>query len=276
MNKDLINGGNAYKNIAHFCIENTDFNYNILKQNAILFCNLDYSKILFNNLQYTNNKYILITHCTDHLITENAFLNKPSCIKKWYSHTAIYDHPDLIQIPGGFGVHYDYPGSDEYYTNWVWENAERLRNKEKNNEILYCNYSTKSIITPREYIVPLLISNGNKCYVPEDKKTVNGRLLFIDYCEDMAKYKFIISPPGNAIDSHKTWMAIYFGCIPIVLKHKIYKDFNLPILEVNSYNEVTEDLLRNYLKFYENQKFNYEQCTISYWKNKILTDFKNL
>lgn len=50
---------------------------------------------------------------------------------------------------------------------------------------------------------------------------------------------FVISPPGNGFDCHRTWEAIYLGCVPVVLRSALADEFvsNLPILAVEDWNE---------------------------------------
>ena len=51
--------------------------------------------------------------------------------------------------------------------------------------------------------------------------------------------KFVLSPPGNGIDCHRTWEAIYLGAVPVVLTGYISPDLirGLPILAVNSFED---------------------------------------
>jgi len=50
---------------------------------------------------------------------------------------------------------------------------------------------------------------------------------------------FVISPPGNGSDCHRTWEAIYLGCVPVVLRGALAEEFisRLPILAVSDWNE---------------------------------------
>lgn len=50
---------------------------------------------------------------------------------------------------------------------------------------------------------------------------------------------FVISPPGNGLDCHRTWEAIYLGCIPIVLRSALAEEFtrNLPIFAVDDWGD---------------------------------------
>jgi len=56
------------------------------------------------------------------------------------------------------------------------------------------------------------------------------------------------------------------GCIPIVLQNDIYVILlDLFILQVESYNQLTNDTLVNFLK----KDFNSEMIEMEYWTKKI-------
>jgi len=276
--KDLINGGEGFKNFADFIIlsDKEPFNTNILKQNAIIFCKTDFINFLFSNIKYSGRKYILITHHSDYYIDKQKFQSKPNCIKKWYAWTAAYEHEDLIPIPIGFATMFNpYPIADDDQQKWFLDNLEELRSIEKDYKTVYCNFTIDNLRPPRQQIVNKMLTNNINCYTPPNNHTVHGRLTFPDYCKDAARFKFIASPRGNGGDSTRTWDAIYMNSIPIVIKDLVYRDFNLPILQVNDYSEVTNKLLSDYLKYYNNHDFNYEKSTLSYWKNRMKEDLRS-
>lgn len=64
------------------------------------------------------------------------------------------------------------------------------------------------------------------------------------------------------------------GCIPIVKTFDIdYLYDNLPVLIVNSWSDVTYDLLSftidKFKDLHNNNKFDYNKLTLSYWVDKI-------
>ena len=59
------------------------------------------------------------------------------------------------------------------------------------------------------------------------------------YKKIVKKSKFVLSPPGNGIDCHRTWEAIYLNSIPIVLSRAWpFKDVSLPVYVVEDWNEL--------------------------------------
>lgn len=85
-----------------------------------------------------------------------------------------------------------------------------------------------------------------------------------------SKYKFVISPRGAGEDCHRTWEALHIGCIPIVLSSnldELYHD--LPILVVNSWDEITLSLLEESYDNIQKRKMENGYCmekvTLQYW-----------
>ena len=66
---------------------------------------------------------------------------------------------------------------------------------------------------------------------------------------EMNKFKFIISPRGAGIDCHRTWEALYLGCIPIVLSSSIDEIYHdLPVLVLKDWSELSEELSEELLE----------------------------
>lgn len=65
-----------------------------------------------------------------------------------------------------------------------------------------------------------------------------------EYLELVSQSRFVLSPPGNGPDCHRTWEAIYLGAIPIVLKTAWpFTLFDLPVVQVESWNEIEQEIL---------------------------------
>lgn len=89
------------------------------------------------------------------------------------------------------------------------------------------------------------------------------------------EYRFWLSPRGNGVDCHRTYEAMYFGRIPIMLSSAIDALFdNLPVMIVDKWSDVTLGSLTKFWEKYEQKKkaneYDYEKLTIEYWRAKIL------
>ena len=68
-----------------------------------------------------------------------------------------------------------------------------------------------------------------------------------------AYHKFIVCPRGNAIDCHRNWEVLYMRRVPVMKRdaylEELYKDY--PVLFVDNYSDITEDLLKSNNNLYE-------------------------
>lgn len=90
----------------------------------------------------------------------------------------------------------------------------------------------------------------------------------------LLNYRFVAAPPGNGWDTHRTWEALYLGCVPICLDSFFARSFverGLPIWIVSSYSDLNglteEDLEAKYLEFLP--RFDSPLLTFDYWSQRI-------
>lgn len=83
------------------------------------------------------------------------------------------------------------------------------------------------------------------------------RVTYSVFLYNLSQSKFMICPRGNAIDCHRNWEVLYMRRVPIMKKHHYLQELfkNYPVLFVDDFSEVTEELLvdNDYL-FQEAQK----------------------
>ena len=95
-----------------------------------------------------------------------------------------------------------------------------------------------------------------------------------DHRRALSTYAFVASPPGNGLDTHRTWEAMYLRCVPIVLRSEMterYASLGLPIWVVDSYEELSsvdeeslEVLYGGFLPYFEA-----EPLWMTYWLERI-------
>lgn len=84
--------------------------------------------------------------------------------------------------------------------------------------------------------------------------------------------KIVLSPPGNGIDCHRTWEAIYLGAVPAVLSAYsppgLFDD--MPALRIDSFEELIymSDSEID-LAFETTAQRSVEKCFMPYWVTKI-------
>lgn len=276
--------GNKFAEVAHFVISPNKFNFEILRNNAVIFCKTDYLDFLFNNLKFASRKYILITHASDYTIDQKIFSKKPNCIIKWFAENAEYNRPDLIPIPIGLEntENKDGCGKGSSITYDILEYISQKRNefltKDKIEDKVLCAYKIKyefahnTWINPwRSNVTKILENRGIDYFQLKERLPIKN---FIDLVSD---YRFVISPRGNGLDIHSVWETLYVGSIPIVIGNNVWNTYNLPILKIKKWEDLTYDRLHDFLEEIKGNDFNnYEQLFMTYWRNKILNEFEKL
>jgi hypothetical protein len=259
----FINGIN-FKQIADGVVDIDVYEIDNIKSGSVIWCKTDFLDKLFADLNNRSESFILITHCSDHPITQEVFSRRPNCIKKWYAQNVDFKHKDLIPLPIGIENH-----SGKERGKWTDYNfLETIEWKaEKINKIVnkfYCNFSLHTHYN-RSNVLGKLIN--------KDLAAVSTQKPYRDYFSDLKQFLFIASPRGNGIDCHRTWDALYAGSIPVVEKHIIYDSFNqYPIIQIDSWDSLSYDsFLKKYVNEFKEKKIeiNYNMLNIEYWFNII-------
>lgn len=203
-----------------------------------------------------NTKFVLITHYGDREAgLHNKILNHPLLIK-WYGQNMCIISDKTLPIPLGLENNY-----------WKRTNIHTIKQHSSNSKInlLYLNFSLHTNPN-RSKIMDILLQKGfNK----------NKKLDWDHYIEDLSRYKFCISPKGNGVDCHRTWECLYLGVIPIVEKSPHTSYFHdLPILFVDSYDDISIQYLNQIYKDFKHKSFNMDKLSLSYWNRKIRGHFK--
>ena len=103
-----------------------------------------------------------------------------------------------------------------------------------------------------------------------------SRSSYSEFLGKMCQAKFMICPKGNAIDCHRNWEVLYMRRVPIMKHHPylevLFKDY--PVLFVNDYSEVTEELLEQNEHLYQQaQEMDLMPLTLPYFFDRIVEKY---
>ena len=101
--------------------------------------------------------------------------------------------------------------------------------------------------------IPLLVSFSDHTNPEERKaaryeaKAIKGAVFVSpgtsprEYRALVSRSKFVLSPPGNGPDCHRTWESIYLGAVPVVKEsHWPFSDLNLPVASVARWDQLIQ------------------------------------
>lgn len=227
-----------------------------LKENDIIFCNSFTIDSLFDELNkidtLTNLK--LITHQSDILISHKLFRKKPQCISEWHSINVDNKNYDISPLP--MGLSNDYIDKTLDKSNYINEKGINFEDKENK---LYVNFEVNTNFNERYKLIKLF-KEKPWAVIENEKLNLN------EYIKKLNKYKFVLCPWGNGIDTHRLWETFYAGSVPITKRHDTYiPTKTLPILLIDNYKNLSFDDLCSFTW----KKHNEDALTINYWIKKI-------
>lgn len=231
----------------------------------ILACHIDFVAAALRVMRDDRvPSWALVTSGGDTPINEVARDAMPPNLTAWHAANVHVRDPRIHPIPLGIG-------SDPTYGNFSV--IEEFQNTPKTKQLFACFCLGNN---PPERVPAL---NQAQIYshdwtVKAFQQNENKLMPHRDFIAEMAQHEFVLCPPGaQDSDTHRTWEALYLGCIPIckpsVFMDEFQRDF--PILIVDDWKEVTPkflDAMRDELASWSWERAR-ERLKLSYWVDKI-------
>ncbi len=181
--------------------------------------------------------WILILHNDDNIPSESEFEYLASRFKDIKSVNWL--GPLEIATPLPIGLE-----NWSYWRNGVPSDFRKLSRKSLNNWhdrsiVLLCAFSLSTNLPMRR----LALEGAHKC---NEAHILNKPFMPSSYRKLLVDSKFVLSPPGNGVDCHRSWEAMYLGAVPIVLrKFWPFEHLKLPVLIVDDWEALSNEM-RNY------------------------------
>jgi hypothetical protein len=206
------------------------------------------------------NRFILITHNSDHKIDDSFIL--PANMIRWFAQNVDVVNERIESLPIGLENN-----------KWFKEDKKKekmvhlLQRPKQHRNLVYMNHNVATNIEKRKR--PYEVLEGKHWVTIE--KGANGHD-FAEFIADVYNHKFVICPEGNGIDTVRTWETLYMKSIPIEkrnINNQFYTD--LPICFVDDWAEITEDFLNQEYERINSCIWKLDKLNFSYWKDKILS-----
>ena len=109
---------------------------------------------------------------------------------------------------------------------------------------IFCDFTESShdrFGGQRKLLLQLLKSSSNAV-------TLSTRVSRPDVWKMYAQHEFVVSPPGNGLDCHRTWEVLVLGSVPVLMSSKLDVIFSdLPVIILHDWNEIQEANLQEWL-----------------------------
>jgi len=258
-----ISGDGFRKMADHLYDETTKCQAKDIRAKQIVFVKSDLIDEYFKELHpLIKFPYKLITHNSDRNITQKDLPYIDEKIIHWYGQNVLVSHPKLTPIPIGLeNLHIYLHGITKFFNS-----GRNQRKIEKKNRILF-GFNPQTNSFERQPAREVL----NKSSVTDE---VNPPLNPEKYLARLNNYAFVASPPGNGLDCHRTWEALYLKTVPIVKRSvatEYFYHLGLPVWIIDDWQEIdnlTEETLGDiYLKL--TKQSNQKPLFLDYWSELL-------
>jgi hypothetical protein len=255
----------------------------VKENDSIYLCSTAIKDFIVTYLQNLSTPIILVTGNSDDIIANPSIyqplLESPYIIK-WFAQNCIIQHPKIVNIPIGTYYHVYYDGNPK--NQWASIFKSPLEQEADIIELLKTSRPFWERTAKCYSTFHFQLGRGDRAEayrsIPKDlidyEPTQVSRI--VSHTHQM-NYAFVASPYGGGIDCHRTWEALVLGCIPIVTSNSMNPLFDdLPVLIINNWSDITEELLQSTMKEFKNKTFNYEKLTLQYWTTLINAPVKEI
>jgi len=186
------------------------------------------SELKVNQSDFSDD--ILVIHNYDNIPTETEMTDFSKRFNKVYSVNWLGDKTIATPIPIGLE-------NWSILRNGVPKDFLKLIDKgllptSKRSIRILSSFSIETNSTERSKALEFTKSNNDVFQMPTFTSPKKYRQM-------LSNSAFVLSPPGNGADCHRTWEAIYLGAIPIVLKkYWPFGHLDLPVLAVEDWSEI--------------------------------------
>ena len=184
----------------------------------------------------------------------------PAQIAHWFSTNVQATHERLSALPLGLANSYC------EITLKAPLIAAHSRPFAERSRWLYLNFRTTSNPLAREPVLQHFRGLKNADWVTVREAGLDFR----GFMDEMTSHRFVLCPPGNGVDTHRLWEALYSRTIPVALAHPSTNAFrDLPILFVEDFRKLTRDFLAAEFVRITSAKWHWQKLFLPWWRDRI-------
>jgi hypothetical protein len=216
--------------------------------------------------EFSEIKFVIFTNLDDTPIDAHIQRKIPNNVLGIYAVNAIFNNEKVFPFPYGIQRRLWF---GDIRKEMLLSNMHHHASPEK---LLYINHSIHTNPSERSGIKELFY---NKPWAT----VVDTKLRYNKFLSDIKNHKFVICPIGNAIDCHRNWEVLYMRRVPVMTKNEYLEKLfiDLPVLFVNQFSDLTEELLNNSEFLYQKAlSFDMDRLDLKKLFNKSIQHLQNL
>ncbi len=260
--------GDTFRAFSDYIYDETKHDdLTLVKYGDIVFVKADMLSNFFSSpFNSIKNPFVLITHNSDYSAPNRYETHlSNSKILMWYaSNPSKQNHLKLSPIPIGL-ANRRWPEGNLDKIIYAFQNYRKSWSQR--TSLLYVNFNIHTNKNQREKAF-------QQASVIENVQIIQQRISFETYLQQIGNAKFVLSPPGNGLDCHRTWEALLMGAIPIMLTSTLDPLFSKTrSIIIDDWSKLTQNFLLS-LNFSFNDHLLPDVLYANYW-HEIIFKYKN-
>lgn len=208
--------------------------------------------------------YILIVHNGDYVFDERYISLLDDNIIHCYAQCASVKHEKVTPLPVGLSNFHNFEHTSAPFR--IPPSHKNYEGVSRKNKFFY-RFANETCVSVR---APLRVF----CDRHPLMETVYERVSQSRFVKLLREYKFLISPRGNAIDTHRPYEAFHLGIIPVVQDSVTIRSLHesgLPFWIIKDWEELSDVSEEDIAKKYEELLLsaNFDAMHMDYWIEKI-------
>lgn len=264
--------GDTFRSIADYVydptVTNIKYKLSTLRNHSVIFVKTnELEEFMIYRSHIPKRQFTIICHNSDLEFNSDLYSKVNFLGDTFYSQNCTTKQLNVIPVPIGLE-------NSNYHINGIVSRYKRLEKNEPFLAFIFYSFSVHTNISVRSRSLQYLRNSP----VAIGKARMNNS----EYLNEMRNYMFCFSPPGNGIDTHRTWEAIAINVIPICFKSALtdyFEEIGLPILVIESLSDLNKYLDQTKLMrlYYDiKAKSTKDPSYFDYWKNEIKVIKKNI
>jgi hypothetical protein len=231
-----------------------------LASGSTVFAQVDDIPTVLERAKLRPSKFVLVTAEGDKPASAELARWRPPQVSAWFSTNATAEHVECL--PLGLG------GSYCQVTTKAPDLAAAQTPNESRPHWLYVNFRPNTNPPVRGPLLEKL-----QALAPQDWLTLHDpseTLSPSEYLQRMTSHRFVLCPPGNGLDTHRMWEALYTKTIPIVLHNAASKHFSdLPLVAIRDAEELNLSFLEEEYARIQARVWDFRRMFMPWWEDRI-------
>ncbi|CAF0788612.1 unnamed protein product [Adineta steineri] len=255
--------GDTFRAFSDYVYDETRTdNLSSVKYGEIVFVKTDMlSNFFTSSFESIREPFVLISHNSDYSAPGRyeKYLSDPKVLHWYASNLNVKNLQKISPIPIGLAN-----------TRWPQGNLDNITFAFKNHRkpwsqrttFLYVNFAVGTNVAQRTKAL-------SQASTIKDVEIVKEKITFETYLEQIGNSKFVLSPPGNGLDCHRTWEALLMGAVPIVLASGLDPLFTKTrSIIINDWSKLSYNFLSSFNSSLDD---NYEPDVLyaEYWRETL-------